>query len=965
MTQLITPETSRILIRVCWLMLVLGIEFTIGSSLVLAYGQLPKLDPTFNGGKVLTLIARDPTQPPVQTAKGALLQPDGKVVVIATLETAPASSSTPKVGIIRHNLYGSVDTSFGHNGYLIPDSFQTRSIPENIILLSGNKILVIGTTVISEGVEKHNVGLFLLQLLPDGTLDSTFGTNGLATVIVRQPGNTDVTYCQPYLAQQLPDQQLLITGVTYERNETLFQAKFRPNGQLNTTFGSGGFIQSSISFLGLQRVSQQRDQKILVGGTGFADRVEIHRFTAGDVKPDLGFGDQGIAQMSIPEHYSPGVIAINELPDQKIILLVAAIPFGQGASKELILVRFHPDGRLDTSFGNQGVALITVPSLTPESVSSLVPSSMQILADGSFLMSVIYDRLGFRDFLVVKATPMGELDQNWGRRGLFQTDFFTNADQARQLLIREDGRLLVVGDSRHVNEQSLALLGILTDGSPDPSFGDGGQQVIQRSSFKGVANGVALLPDGKLLMVGAGRHFSSSSHDTFLLIRLNPNGLPDTEFGDEGLILADIEGDGASGQALAVQSDGKILVAGNVYSSQTQTYDGLVARFNSDGTPDKSFGVNGVTRLDFSSQGEDIQAIALTKDGKIVLGGCRGVKSNNPMFGFMAELALIQLRSDGSLDPGFGKDGKFFMRVGQIFETITSLAIQPDGKIVAGGYVVAQRFFGSSDVSDCLLLRFLPTGVLDPGFGTNGLFRKDLSAGMSDSFKDIALLADGKIVGVGESNLGLLLVRVQPNGALDPKFGSAGVASANPTKNLVPTAKSVDVQPDGKLVVAGITNAVWDSSISLARYLPNGTLDKSFGVNGKMVINLMADRNSACSGVLQPDGKLVVVGESNGSPAIIRYDCTQPQVGCEPPVIEQVYYSNADDGLIVLAKNFDLEAIVLVNGKPVQPRWKTINRLDVLVVPVKEKLVKPGKQIQLQLQNHCGEQSEVFVFTRS
>jgi len=382
-------------------------------------------------------------------------------------------------------------------------------------------------------------------------------------------------------------------------------------------------------------------------------------------------------------------------------------------------------------------------------------------------------------------------------------------------------------------------------------------------------------------MITAHRYHGFLSLAALLLLPLNvmaqQAGDPDQSFGTGGKVFTDISGDNDEGYDVALQADGKIVVAGlspNVGAGFVQF---AVVRYLPDGSLDPGFGINGVVLTSFGSTNAIAQAVVVQPDGGIVAGGY--TVDNNGAGGF----ALARYLPDGALDTTFSGDGLLMLDAG--FGQINDLVLQPDGRIVAvsnGGLVrfnadgtvdttygasglVATDFepmaaelqpdgklvaAGKFTIADPFergfaIGRFLPDGSLDPTFGTGG--RVNTSVGGDGSAAAMTLQADGKIVAAGSSlspGANFTLVRYLPDGSLDVTFGGDGVVTTD--FGIVSGVSGVRQQADGKIVAAGLGG--------LARYLPDGNLDTTFGGDGIVI-------DFGGSGlVIQPDGRLVVGG---------------------------------------------------------------------------------------------------------
>ena len=312
----------------------------------------------------------------------------------------------------------------------------------------------------------------------------------------------------------------------------------------------------------------------------------------------------------------------------------------------------------------------------------------------------------------------------------------------------------------------------------------------------------------------------------------------------------------AIGTTVAVQPDGKILVAGVVADINADSIVG-VARYNVDGSLDSTFGNNGLATVDFYSFYLWKVDVVLQGDGKILLGGAFAPLGQNP------DMGIARLNSDGTLDATFGSGGKFTCDFNGWNDGVTSLAIQPDGKIVAGGYA-------SSPVGDFdfAAIRVNSNGTLDTNFGTAGKILVNFF-GAEDRANGVALQQDGKIVlagtawGQGSTESDYAIVRLNSDGTLDAGFGSAGKTTINFIAH--DEGNAVAIQPDGKIVVGGSAGAdsLLTSDFGILRLDPNGALDGSFGTGGKTTTDFFGALDHVYDLLIQPDGKIVAAGDIN------------------------------------------------------------------------------------------------------
>ena len=363
-------------------------------------------------------------------------------------------------------------------------------------------------------------------------------------------------------------------------------------------------------------------------------------------------------------------------------------------------------------------------------------------------------------------------------------------------------------------------------GDLDPSFGNGGKVTTTLAAsyspevvLQTYLSGLVLQADGKVVAVGYAADASrGGSNNMAVLVRYNPDGTLDQGFGSGGVVTTAL-GVEAYANAVVQQHDGKLVTAGNVSNGGPPSNDDfLLVRYNLDGSLDTGFGPHtvfgtpGTVETDINNSLDYAKALVLQPDGKLVAAGLAD-SGSNPDFPYYskADFALARYNADGSLDGSFGVGGKVITDVNSgSLDYLRALVLQPDGKLVAAG-----------------------------------------------------LTANGK------GAFGL--VRYNADGSLDETFGVGGKLITNITSNTVDYPEALALQPDGKLVAAGFTGN-GTNGFALVRYNADGSLDTSFGVGGKVTTDIGSSDASAHALLLQPNGKLVAAGNSNGNFALVRYN---------------------------------------------------------------------------------------------
>jgi len=344
---------------------------------------------------------------------------------------------------------------------------------------------------------------------------------------------------------------------------------------------------------------------------------------------------------------------------------------------------------------------------------------------------------------------------------------------------------------------------------------------------------IKIQPDGKILILGT---IDSGSSQKTALVRYNSDGSLDTNFGNNGIVIQELSPAFETANDLALQSDGKIIVAGNIFSPATQSVDFAVARFNQNGTLDTSFGTSGLATVNQSSQ-DIFNAVVVQPDNKIVAVGT--TSQNNYDF------AAIRFNANGTLDQSFSDGGLFFLDLSPFSNTqeFRAVTLFPNGRILIGGTALDN---GGTEV----LVLLEPNGALAPNFGTNGVRQEFFGSESPGSKIDLAVLPDGRFLSVSRS----LIRRYLSNGTVDQTFRSA---FATGSSDIVPLGTDLGVRSDGKFIVLnqGLSSARYDTVL--------------YDINGRdinRVKNLIG-----YDVAVQPDDKFVIAIAAAGSFIVRRY----------------------------------------------------------------------------------------------
>lgn len=369
-----------------------------------------------------------------------------------------------------------------------------------------------------------------------------------------------------------------------------------------------------------------------------------------------------------------------------------------------------------------------------------------------------------RGLTVTVGGEAGVLDTSFGS-GKVLTSVAEGEDYATALAVQADGKVISVGRTRTtVGGDDFAVTRHDRDGTLDAGFGNGGKlaTAVSAGTEADDARAVAVQADGMIVVAGSAT--GATTDLDFALVRYQADGSLDAAFGNAGKVVTDIGGSTDRIQAIAIQADGKIVVAGETYSGTASGSDFAIARYNADGTLDAAFGNGGkvVTPIKSFSGRDVVYTVLLqTVDGeqRIVAVGGEG------------DFLLARYRANGMLDTTFGTDGKIVGLFGATIGSANAALLLPDNRIVVAGMIQ----------NDFALVRLSANGALDPSFAAAGQGITPVSAGNWDAATAIARQADGKLLVGGwvyegnGSSANFVAVRYGEDGVVDTSFGTAGM----------------------------------------------------------------------------------------------------------------------------------------------------------------------------------------------
>jgi uncharacterized delta-60 repeat protein len=734
------------------------------------------------------------------------IQSDGKLVIGGFFTTFNGVTVNR---IVRLNSDGTRDTAFTTN-----TGTAFNNIVFSITIQSDGKLVIGGSFSSFNGATVN----YIVRLNSDGTRDTTFTTNT----------GTAFNFTVLSIAIQ-SDGKLVIVGsfIIFNGATVNYIVRLNSDGTRDTTFttNTGTAFGSTV-----RSIAIQSDGKLVIGGdfTSFngatvnrivrltnwaktapwgkvsgtwAKAKEAYANVSGTWKQwwlDGGVNDRTFTEFDVYTGFNSTVSSIAIQSDGKIIVGGSLTTFN-GVSVNRI-ARLNSDGTLDTAFTtNTGTAF------NSNVLSIAIQSDGKIVCGG-----------GFTTFNGVTVNYIVRLNSD----GTRDTSFTTNTgtafnDWVYSMAIQSDGKIVIGGGFSTFNSTTVnRIVRLNSDGTRDTTF-----TTNTGTAFNDWVRSVAIQSDGKIVIGG---HFTTFNGTTVnRIVRLNSDGTRDTAFTTN------------TGTAfnswvfsIAIQSDGK-LVLGGIFATFNGVTVNRIVRLNSDGARDTTFTTNTGTAFN-----GDVVSVAIQSDGKIVCGG--GFET----FNGVTVNYIVRLNSDGT------RDTSFTTNTGTAFNnTVRSIAIQSDGKLVIGGDFTS---FNGATVNR--IVRSNSDGTRDTGIA--------ISAGLNNAVYSVKIQSDGKIIAGGDFSTfnGTTvnrIVRLNADGTIDTTF------TTNIGTGFVGTVLSVAIQPDGKIICGGSFLSFNGVSLNrIVRLNSDGTRDTTFTTNTGTAFG-----STVRSIAIQSDGKLVIGGD--------------------------------------------------------------------------------------------------------
>ena len=845
---------------------------TFGLSLSAAHAAPGELDTTFAGtGQVRIGFGGGFAQ-----AYAAAAQSDGKLILAGYgdgLDNFYQGSGGDFL-LARFTTNNTLDTSFGDGGKVL--TRVTPVYPTFQLESSAIKALAVQADgkIVAAGFAYQNTNYLSFTLVrynPDGSLDTTFGTNGTGIVYTDLGQRSQITA----MAIQ-PDGEIVVAGFLGFPDQPglgsgsgVALARYQTNGVLDATFGSAGTIvmPSGSEYNALYGLMIESGGSIVAVGASPGDHSAIYQFTTNGAL-DASFGSGGEVTTPAPSAADSVAIEFGNNTIQNPNKLVVA-----GGN---YLVRYFLDGTIDTNFASGGVLTNSFGNIIGLSVQGqlLQPRKITVAGGGS-------DGIDFY-FNLARYGGNGSPDTSFGTNGtgivaLPMANWNPDHHYAdARAMTFQSGNFVLAGDyGVESGTSDFAAARFTSGGVLDTTFANNGVLLAGLSDAAAQAHAVAIQPDGKIVVAGQAAYFTNNSQAyTVALARLNPDGSLDGSFGSNGTVTT-VLNSAEVANALAIDANGKIVAAGSLAGGGP---DFALARYNADGSLDASFGSGGTTAVPVGYGVDQPNAVRIQSDGKIVVAGYADDSGSREQF------ALARFSTNGSLDTSFGSSGIVITTFGSPPSVTEAYGagVQPDGKIVAAGLAIATS--GSSVTSDLAAARYNTNGALDFSFGSLGRTQANVGGSTLDVGYAMVIQPDGKIIVAGGAGIGDLpgpadywanvnsfvaLARFDTTGALDTTFGNNGTVVTE-VGAYSDFATSLALQPDGKIVVAGASrngNYKWFAQ----RYNADGSLDTSYGNNGSTLLDFGSGNNEVANGLaLDSFGRAVIAGDAGGFFGVAR-----------------------------------------------------------------------------------------------
>jgi len=685
---------------------------------VLRYNTDGGLDTSFSGDGVATIDINGSGRDDM--AFSVAIQTNGKIVAAGYSDNTD-NGFYDDFAVARFNTDGTLDTTFGSpNGYLITDFGGSEQAFSALVQPSDQKIIVAG---------ESSVGFALVRYTTTGVVDTIGGAPaiignslGIGTELGIANTAPTITSTADNSSAASPTNMggniIFTVSASDSNDDPMYIAICKEN---SVTAGSGTF--PTCGGAGAWHVDSSSRPNPIVGATVTTSTTGL----IGETYPWYAFvcdgnGTPGSCSAMVNAgspfvvNHQPvlGTVAIGPtcgssasvdpgnarmaktmtdfsgLDDQALSAALQSdgkIVTAGWSDVVFAVARHNADGSLDSTFGTGG----KVTTAIGNSYDSA--NSVAIQSDGKIVVGGQSNNGTNDDFALARYNPDGSLDNTFGTGGKVTTAIGSYNDWAYSVSIQADGKIAAAGASNNGSRYVFAVVRYNDNGSLDTGFGTGGKVTTAIGSVGDLINSIAIQSDGKIVAAGS----SLVGIDRlFALARYNTNGSLDSSFGTGGKVTTAVAIDNMA-QSVRIQADGKIVAAGSAMDSSYFNFG--VARYNSDGSLDSSFGTGGKVTTQIGSANSFANSMVLQLDGKILVAGYST--------GTWKDFTIARYNNDGALDSAFGTGGKITTDFASDDDVAQSVLVRPDGKIIAAGYTYNNTSY------DFALARYTSSGVLD------------------------------------------------------------------------------------------------------------------------------------------------------------------------------------------------------------------------------------------------------------
>ena len=405
-----------------------------------------------------------------------------------------------------------------------------------------------------------------------------------------------------------------------------------------------------------------------------------------------------------------------------LILFIGFTVYSQNVEAQL-------PGDPDLTFGTGGF------NIRDAGAGNAFGRDVAIQQDGKIIVACIVSNGTDNDFALVRYTTDGKIDTTFGNGGIVTYDFASSTEITEAVAIDHANRIIVAGSVDTGDGFAFAAVRFTPEGAVDATFGVLGF-VLVKSWTTGFCNSIMVQEDHKILLSGYAFNPVSGTNE-FVVVRFLETGQKDSSFGQQGIVMTHVGVGAGVANAMTLQQDGKIILAGQALNSATLAWDICLARYETNGLLDETWGTEGIAFKSFPNKNFTINALAIDLNKNIVVAGYLGTAPSNNLY------AVARFDKEGTPDASFGTDGLVTNTFGAENNQINDLEIQPDGFMIISGSSLS----GNSD--RFAIARLDQTGQPDPMFGQLGVVITPL--GQNDGIKSTALQSDGKLIVTGES----------------------------------------------------------------------------------------------------------------------------------------------------------------------------------------------------------------------